>query len=129
MTNYERHLAEPFQIELDAAIAERNSATSPKERSRCNSRIRSIRLAAARAKATHSEDEWQLLLQQLAYRCAMCGVFGNGVRLQKDHVVPIYQGGSDGIDNLQPLCQPCNTAKGPDTTNWAAYRLQAGFEQ
>lgn len=128
MNYYPFHIGEPFQTELDAAIAERTAATSPKERSRWNSRIRSIRLAAARAKATHSEGEWESLLQKLGHRCAMCGVYGTSVRLQKDHVVPIYQGGSDGIDNLQPLCQPCNTAKGPDTTNWAAYRLSAGFE-
>ena len=29
-----------------------------------------------------------------------------------DHIVPISRGGGDDIDNLQPTCSPCNTAKG-----------------
>lgn len=36
----------------------------------------------------------------------------------KDHIEPVYSGGSDAIDNLQPLCRTCNSAKGPDTTDY-----------
>jgi len=46
----------------------------------------------------------------------------------KDHIVPIYRGGSDGLENLQPLCRECNTQKGPEVFNWAAYRDAHGFE-
>lgn len=128
MNYYPFHIGEPFQTELLAAMQWRDGATTARERSRANARIRSIRIAAARAKGTHTDVEWQDLCAQLANRCAMCGVYGSSVVLHKDHVTPIYQGGSDAIGNLQPLCQPCNLAKGPDATNWAAYRLERGFE-
>lgn len=80
---------------------------------------RSERLAAARAKATHTQAEWEELRDYFGH-CVICGRSGKDVKLVKDHVTPIYQGGSDGIDNLQPLCQSCNSRKGPDATD---YRL------
>lgn len=45
-------------------------------------------------------------------RCLRCGATG---RLQKDHIVCLYRGGSDAITNLQPLCNRCNSSKGPCT--------------
>ena len=29
-----------------------------------------------------------------------------------DHILPVAQGGTDDLDNLQSLCRACNTAKG-----------------
>jgi 5-methylcytosine-specific restriction endonuclease McrA len=49
--------------------------------------------------------------------------------LERDHIVPIYQGGSDAITNIQPLCKRCNCAKGPETTDWAQRRREHGFEE
>jgi 5-methylcytosine-specific restriction endonuclease McrA len=45
--------------------------------------------------------------------CAMCGrtPLTDGVRLQVDHKVPKEWGGSDDLDNLQPLCEECNRGK------------------
>lgn len=42
-------------------------------------------------------------------RCVRCGV--EGFNLVQDHITPIYQEGSDGIDNLQPLCAKCTAAR------------------
>ena len=75
---------------------------------------RSERLAAARSKATHTPDEWLKLKAFCRHLCVKCGSDGP---LVKDHIVPVYQGGSDGIENLQPLCNRCNSSKGPDTTD------------
>ena len=33
-------------------------------------------------------------------------------RLQRDHVIPLKAGGTNTIDNIQPLCSRCNSVKG-----------------
>lgn len=81
-----------------------------------NKRLRRERLAAARSRGTHTKAEWAAVLAEVDGECVRCGVACE--RLQKDHIVPIYQGGSDGLDNLQPVCARCNAQKGPETTNW-----------
>lgn len=82
-------------------------------KSEANAKTRSQRLAAAREKGTHTNEEWESLLDIVGRRCLICG----SEEITKDHIVPIYQGGSDSIDNLQPLCRSCNGSKGPDTTD------------
>jgi 5-methylcytosine-specific restriction endonuclease McrA len=46
-------------------------------------------------------------------RCAMCGrtPLEDGVRLQVDHKIPKEWGGTDALENLQPLCEECNRGK------------------
>lgn len=73
---------------------------------------RSERLKAARAIASHTSQEWEEMLEFFAHSCVKCG--DSESKIVKDHIIPIYQGGSDGIDNLQPLCLSCNSAKGPE---------------
>lgn len=74
---------------------------------------RSERLAAARANGSHTKEEWSAMLSAIPM-CVKCGAQEH---LVKDHIIPIYQGGSDGIDNIQPLCHSCNSSKGQDTTD------------
>jgi 5-methylcytosine-specific restriction endonuclease McrA len=76
---------------------------------------RSERLAAAKGLATHSDHEWFAL--SLAFpRCVCCD--DPDLKTGKDHIVPLYHGGSDGIENLQPLCASCNKAKRVDGTDY-----------
>jgi len=49
------------------------------------------------------------VLKRDRYRCRMCG--RSGVELEVDHKIPIAQGGSDALDNLQALCFDCNRGK------------------
>lgn len=46
-------------------------------------------------------------------RCAQCGraPLQHGVVLMVDHKVPRSWGGSNDLDNLQPLCEECNAGK------------------
>lgn len=95
-------------------------------RRRLQGQIRSQRLLEARARGSHTDEEWQAIVARFDARCVRCGCVPVGGPC-KDHIVPIYQGGSDAADNLQPLCRHCNGSKGPETTNWAAYRDENGF--
>ena len=84
-----------------------NTNTSEHETS---SQVRSRRLAEARKKGRHTALEWEVMVQICGSECVKCSSTDH---LVKDHIVPIYQGGSDGIENLQPLCHSCNSSKGP----------------
>lgn len=81
-------------------------------------RKRAERIQIAREKATHTKAEWEELRDYFE-GCCICGETEN---ICKDHIKPIYQGGSDGVENLQPLCARCNSSKGPDSTDHRASR-------
>lgn len=89
-------------------------------------RLRLERLKASRAKGTHTKQQWLGILKEFDYRCVCCGCTPVG-RPTKDHIVPILDGGSDAIDNLQPLCRECNSDKKADSFNWAEYRRKNGW--
>lgn len=56
----------------------------------------------------YSHAEWQALCAKYNFRCACCG---EQKPLTVDHVVPLSKGGANLIENLQPLCQSCNSRK------------------
>ncbi len=49
------------------------------------------------------------LLEKYNYKCVQCG---SEESLHVDHIIPVRCGGSDDINNLQILCQSCNSSKG-----------------
>lgn len=54
-------------------------------------------------------EEFGLLCRSYSNRCLCCH---KKRKLSPDHVVPVSKGGSSNIDNIQPLCIPCNSSKG-----------------
>lgn len=61
----------------------------------------------------HTEAEWRALKARYDFRCLRCGRREPEVTLQRDHVIPLgLPGASDAIENIQPLCGPCNVWKG-----------------
>lgn len=52
--------------------------------------------------------EWKALCQKYGNRCLCCG---KRKKLTADHVVPLAAGGPNVIENIQPLCRECNSAK------------------
>lgn len=65
------------------------------------------RLQAARRKGTHTTEIWAWIVAACGHRCVMCGSEG----VTKDHILAVFCGGSDGPENLQPLCKNCNSGK------------------
>lgn len=63
------------------------------------------------AEGTHTDAEWQALKAFYDFRCLCCGKQEPEIRLTRDHVIPLDMGGSDWIDNVQPLCACCNSKK------------------
>jgi uncharacterized protein YdaU (DUF1376 family) len=92
---------------------------------RNNKQLRAERLESARQKATHTKAEWLAMLEVCGHQCVKCGETSG---IEKDHITPVYQGGSDGIANIQPLCRTCNSAKGPDTTDHRPMNWEQAFD-
>lgn len=70
--------------------------------------IRQERMAKADEQGTHEQWEWWRLMCYYGKACAQCG---SQERIHKDHIIPVSKGGSNGLDNLQPLCGSCNLTK------------------
>ena len=64
---------------------------------------------------SYTTEEWRELCKRYGNICLRC--FAK-TRLTVDHIVPVSQGGTSDIENLQPLCRYCNTVKGDKTLNY-----------
>jgi 5-methylcytosine-specific restriction endonuclease McrA len=93
------------------------------ERYRLRNQIEQVNCRARRrgARGRLSVGEWTAILELYLWRCLCCGKAG--LVLTVDHVIPLEHGGSNTKDNVQPLCQSCNCAKGVRHTD---YRLNRG---
>lgn len=75
-------------------------------------RLRSAKNRRAResqAQGSHTRDQFVALCKAYDNRCLACG--RNDVALTEDHVTPLSKGGTNSIDNIQPLCRSCNSKK------------------
>ena len=66
--------------------------------------------SASRSRPVIPAKKRFLVFQRDLFTCRICR--HSGVPLEVDHVVPVCQGGSDRLDNLQTLCVRCNRGKG-----------------
>ncbi len=60
------------------------------------------------AQGSHTAEEWRAILEHFNYQCAKCQSTSD---LTKDHIIPLSKGGSNEVENLQPLCRSCNAKK------------------
>lgn len=59
--------------------------------------------------------EWYAVQLRYGNICLVCGANEN---LAPDHVVPLSRGGTNTIDNIQPLCRHCNLVKQNKTIDY-----------
>lgn len=60
---------------------------------------------------SHTFGEWETLKAQYNWTCPCCGKSEPEIKLTEDHIIPISRGGSNNIENIQPLCRRCNSKK------------------
>lgn len=72
----------------------------------------------ARNGGFHSQGEWETLKAQYNWTCPCCKKAEPEIKLTKDHIISLLRGGSNNIENIQPLCSSCNSKKYTQTIRY-----------
>lgn len=77
--------------------------------------VHRIKRQRKRAAGTLSTADWRSVLAAYGSACLCCG---SDDPPTIDHVVPLSRGGSNTVDNVQPLCNGCNMRKATKTIDY-----------
>lgn len=67
---------------------------------------------------SHTNGEWETLKARYNWTCPACKKGEPEIKLTRDHIVSLMEGGSDNIENIQPLCMRCNVKKRTNTIKY-----------
>lgn len=65
-----------------------------------------------------SLEEWELLKKQYNHTCPCCKLSEPEINLTIDHIIPLIKGGTNNLENIQPLCLSCNCKKHTKTIKY-----------
>ena len=65
-----------------------------------------------------TKADFEKLKKKVDYHCVCCYRQEPQIRLTIDHIEPLSLGGMHEINNIQPLCQSCNSKKQQETKNY-----------
>lgn len=83
-----------------------------KERKKNNYYFKKRYALKIKAEGSHTKKEFEEMKKYYGNKCLCCGVKESEKKLTQDHIVSLSNGGSDYIENIQPLCLSCNIRKG-----------------
>ncbi len=87
-------------------------ALHPEKNKQYRNNRRARKLNAA---GSFTNEEWKELCEKYNHICLRCK---KKKPLTIDHVIPLSKGGSNSIDNIQPLCRSCNSSKRVSSTDY-----------
>ena len=76
-----------------------------------NFHTRNRRYRLKGASGSHTFQQWEDLKEKYDHTCVCCKLQEPYIVLTEDHIMPISRGGTNYIDNIQPLCVSCNSIK------------------
>jgi hypothetical protein len=114
-------MSEKSKAASDSAKGKWKSNESLPNAYETSAQTRAARLSEARKKGSHTKREWEEMKVFFHDTCVKCLGTSELNGVVKNHIIPIYQGGSDSIKNIQPLCARCNASKGPENIDYRIY--------
>lgn len=103
----EKYSTDPSYVE---ARKVRSSLWGKKNRDKTVQYSQNRRARKLAAFGTYTGEEFEWLCINYNYQCLDCGSYDKPLTV--DHVIPLSLGGTNTIENIQPLCGRCNSRKG-----------------